>query len=121
MAACDHQEEADGADDSELGDDSHDNKPEAGHSRQDTVEGSGCWPAAGESAKFPCKIRICCGQFLFEFFKAPAFFIRKRHGDLLARRSATGSKGPECPEPAPTANTPCTMFDGYQQTGRRAD
>lgn len=47
MSACDHQHEADGADDRELCADSHDDQREAGQNGQDTVDRTRGWLAGG--------------------------------------------------------------------------
>lgn len=72
----DHQQETGDAYDWKLGHDSCDDHGEPGKNGQDTVNSARGCPVPGPSGlQVPVQIRVCCGQFLFELFEAPALLI----------------------------------------------
>ena len=74
--SCDHQQEAGDANDRKLCDDSGDDQGEAGENGQETVDSTRGCPVPGPSVlELSVQVRVGCGQFLFELFKAPALFI----------------------------------------------
>lgn len=75
MAACHHNQEADGADDCEPHGCSRDDYSEPGQHGEDAVDYAGSCSLAGECGlEFPVQIRMRCGQFPLELFQAPALF-----------------------------------------------
>lgn len=75
VAACHHDQEADGADDCEPRGGSRDDCSEPGQHDEDAVDYPGTCPRAGECRlEFPVQIRMRCGQFPLELFQAPALF-----------------------------------------------